>query len=727
MADSLTTTYTIDLVVKDDNTRQAVDRIEKQFDDLGRSISDSIKSGNASVLDDVEKTTNEMIKSLQEGVTDASVDFNDVLKSYTSGAQRLTQSLQRQYASLAEQKKEIEDLESEREKLRISLQTEQSEEKRAQILARMGEISTKLSGMDKNALEAQIARNREIRRNLKAAEIEARYRQTAAKSEKALAKLRELEQKRARATNDEEKKALENQIKQQKLYLQSIVAAKKALRENTTEIERAIGKTGALTQATAGGNPGSAASGGGMLGGFGGMIGKAAIGAGVAVGAVTAAVSATSAAAQRQTELEASVNRINGIGGSDDDKSNTLKEMYYQTGADYGDIVEAINTVRKVIGKNASDSDVLSVAGLELRYPGMSQAFASTNTMYNIENAKIYAARQEEIQRATGASDEQQIAARQIISNLKPRNFNAATGTDLETIYLGLQNSGAFDSQDELDTAFRRFMSDQQASGKNIFDYAQDYTQRGKWSDRIHDQRNKLQADNTIKNIDFSTLKAAASTNDASLADQSQASKALMDTRRLEDMKNELLIKLIPVMQPIVEELSKLVQNKGFEDVISGLVELLKLVPTQLKPVFEGLNRLLSFLDTYVKPVVMDILPKISSFFDENPAAKFAAKMLLNPAGAFGAVGLEALNSLPQNASGGVSVMPSIVGERGPEAIIPLEYSRRQRAESIVNNISQNFELSGTETTALSLANAVKSRNFSRALSDSDFIRRRSL
>ena len=72
------------------------------------------------------------------------------------------------------------------------------------------------------------------------------------------------------------------------------------------------------------------------------------------------------------------------------------------------------------------------------------------------------------MQHATGASDEQIQASTQMMANMKPGDFGSASITELQTVYLGLQNSGAFDSQDELNKAFRGFVRKQRDSGARL-------------------------------------------------------------------------------------------------------------------------------------------------------------------------------------------------------------------------------------------------------------------
>ena len=76
----------------------------------------------------------------------------------------------------------------------------------------------------------------------------------------------------------------------------------------------------------------------------------------------------------------------------------------------------------------------------------------------------------------------------------------------------------------------------------------------------------------------------------------------------------------------------------------------------------------------------------------------------------------ERLNSVPggQNAQRGLITSPSIVGEAGPELVLPLDYSRAGRTSQIINNYTttQSFNLSSAQNTPLALASAVGQNRF---------------
>ena len=118
-----------------------------------------------------------------------------------------------------------------------------------------------------------------------------------------------------------------------------------------------------------------------------------------------------------------------------------------------------------------------------------------------------------------------------------------------------------------------------------------------------------------------------------------------------------------------------------------------------------------------VVPILLKVLNFLNDFVLQN--LKKAMEWLASKLGKAPSDVIDASTS--ENANGGIVWGKSIVGERGPEAIIPLDYSRAQRAENIAYSIQNNFSMSGNETTALSLAQAVSSRDFSRAMGKAAF------
>lgn len=542
--------------------------------------------------------------------------------------------------------------------------------------------------------------------------------QANAKRKEKYDKLEELKAKRKAARGLAEKAMLKQEIALQKAFIKQVEAAEKAQKRNGDAIQSAISKTEKMAKAwektkkvigtVANVTHKLAKAGSGAMQfayNATGMIGGAARTAKAAFGMVSGAVSGVASVANREVEKERLANRVKGF--SLDDARDMMGQLYIQTGADYGVIVDAINRVQNVLKSN-DKGELITATATEIRYPGAAQTFASSNTQIDATSFARYGNRLKAIQNATGASDEQIQASTEILNNLKPGAFNNATVTDLQTVYLGLQNSGAFDSQEELEKAFKKFVSEQSKSGKNAFEFAQNYD----WNKTISGDSNRLQASNTLGKLDWSAIGGALNRPDEQQSQKQTASETMaMKMRQLEEKKNELMLKLVPAIQPIVERIADLLTGPTGSQIIDGLVNLFKAVIPALEPIFKLLepvlkvvSRVMNWLGDVVIPKLLSVFQSIADFFGSDDGDEYA---------------------MPQNAAGGLAFMPSVVGERGPEAIIPLDYSRAQRAENIANTVNQTFNMGNNQTTALSLAQAVRSRDFTRAMTDNQFFTRR--
>lgn len=546
--------------------------------------------------------------------------------------------------------------------------------------------------------------------------------QANAKRKEKYDKLEELKAKRKAARGMAEKALLKQEIALQKAYIKQVEAAEKAQKRNGQAIQSAISKTEKMAKAWEITRKAIAFSFKGVaklaantlkfgagatqfaynVTGMAGGAARTAIGAGkAAFGMVSGAISGVASVADREVEKERLANRVKGF--SMDDAKDMLSQIYIQTGADYGVIVDAINRVQNVLKSNNMD-ELIAAAATEIRYPGAAQTFASANTEANTANFLRYGNRLKAMQNATGASDEQVQASTELINNLKPDAFKSASVTDLQTVYLGLQNSGAFDNQDELDKAFKKFVSEQSKSGQNAFEFAQNYD----WSKTISGERNRLQASNTLSKLDWGKLGGALNRqNEQQSQEKSSAEMMAMRMRQMEEKKNELMLKLVPAVLPIVEKVANLISGPEGSKIVDGFVNLFQAVIPALDPIIKLLEPALRVVSNVLNWLSETIIPKMLSVF--NAIADF-----------FGADNGEEY-AMPKNANGGIVWGTSIVGERGPEAIIPLDYSRAQRAENIAYSIQNNFSMSGNETTALSLAQAVSSRDFSRAMGKAAF------
>lgn len=695
--------YTLELQIKDDKSKDALRELEKGLKNVGETVKrDASGADLTKNLEESQAAAQAIIDRLHEMAKDPELDFQAITKAYSKNAGKAIAELEKQYATIKDaqesiiaQEKKLNDLKAAGadQSVLIEAQTKLAKLYEDQHISSIAE------------LDSRIKQNRQIRANLKAAEQTAKMERANAKYDK----LKELQAKRKATTAKVEKKSLDDQIKQQKALIKSIEQAEKAQKAGvkqqeamTKAIKQSAKEESGFIKVLNGGAKVLQATynATGMVGGA-ARTAKAVAGAGIGIAKqIGAGISAVSSGADQEVERERQANRIKGF-DNPDERVDILRQVYVRTGADYSTIVDAIGRVQSILGKSLSKDELVSAAAIELRYPGMSQAFASSTSKADPAQFQRYANRMKAMQHATGASDEQIQASTQVLANMRPGDFGSASITELQTVYLGLQNSGAFDSQEELDKAFRGFVRKQRDSGKNVFEAAQNYD----WGGHISGSRNRLQAQNTLHNIDWGRIGASLKTTDDTKApEMSRAETMAMKMREIEDKKNLLLMKLIPAVLPVVEGIGHLMDSKG-ESIVKGLMALFETVIPLLEPVFRALDAFLGFMSRTILPGFQKLINVVVDWFGDEDNKND--------------------NAMPQNAAGGLAFMPSIVGERGPEAIIPLDYSRAQRAENIANTVNQTFNMGNNQTTALSLAQAVRSRDFTRAMTDNQFFTRR--
>lgn len=414
-------------------------------------------------------------------------------------------------------------------------------------------------------------------------------------------------------------------------------------------------------------------------------------------GAISGGLSSVSSASDKQVDREKQAARIKGS-LSDDEKQKLLQQVYIKTGADYGVIVDAINAIQNTFGQKVKPDELAQAAAMEIQYPGTASTFlSSTEGESNMDMFKMYANRLKAIQGATGASTEQIQASTKFVSQYANQDTGASV-SQLQAVYLAMQNQGVFNSEEELQTAFKRFVSQQAKSGVSPVEFAKQFD----WAAYAKGADGQTRASNALTTMDWGALNKAATTTDTEIPKDSEAKSMAEKMRELEEKKNEMMMKLIPVIMPVVEELSKLLNSSEGQAIIDGLVGIFKTVLPLLEPIFKVLKVVLDFANDYLlRPLEKAIRAIMDWLGDDEENAK------------------------PELANGGIASMPSICGERGPEAIIPLDFSRAARATNIATNISQTFHMTGNQTTALSLAQAVRSRDFSRAMTDNLFITNR--
>ena len=698
---TLTSEYVIDLEFQD-KSKDAIRAIEKELKNIG-DIAKKAASG-ADMSKNLEKTkdaADAMIKKIDKMSKDTTLDLDALVGSYAKNSQKAVDALEAQYAKLKDERNKLTDELKQQKKAYDEMAKRGGYE--AEEAKRVYQINVRLHNIKRDQLENQIRQNREIRASLVESAQQAR-------ANAALQKYKDLQAKREAATNRAEKKALDEKIKQQKTYIKAIEMAVKVQKNSAKQqelITKAIKESeNAQSRLSKFGKKArnfiqTSYNVTGMIGGAGRLMSGG-------IRAASSGLNMVSQASDRALERERAVNRVKGMDAKTADE--LLGKIYVQTGADYSTIVEAINRVRGVIKGRVSDDDLAQAAAIEIRYPGLSTAFASQNmTQLDAGNFRRYASTLNDIQKATGASTEQIAASTQVLANRKDIQNTGGKVSDYQAVYLAMQNSGAFESEDELESVFSTFVRKQKNSGKDVFEFAKDF----KMADYVYDAQNKQQAMIADQHLDWQSISEASrkytdSEANPEVPEKTAAEKTAEKMRALEEKRNEMMIKLVDVLEPIIDAISKVITDGKMDKIIEGAVTLLSNVVPLLSRVLASIGEFIVWITT-----------KLTDYFDDDDDVK-------NGAAVIGAMGNTANKGLIlKNANGGLALMPSIVGERGPEAIIPLDFARSQRASNIATSINQTFNMGSNATTALSLAQTVRSRDFTRAMAENAFITRR--
>ena len=668
MANNRVSRYTIELELEaGDTTRRTIDDVERSLQSITDSTKKGLGQGLASATKEAEKLAG-VVHDLATGEKDATEE----LAAYSRASSKAIKSLEKQATTLTyslseqgkAQRQRLADLRAEL----ATLGTTKAE------IAKKREIEKEIKAIQKDVVEASDAelqaalkQNRTARTNLKLAQQEAKLSKTTAQ-----------EQKKLNTLASTELKTLNDKIKAQSRFIDLL---------KTTE-----GRYKILSRI-----------GGGLASG---AKTVAAVGGGI-VGGVMAMASTASGAANAQIDRAREATRIR-ASMSQDEKERLLSQVYIDTGADASTIVDAINRVVSILGPRASQGDISRAVEAEIRYPGASAMFMQdTENPINSRDFAVYQNRMRAIQGVTGATQDQILASTQKIANLGQGSFSKASMTELQAIYLGLQGSGAFDTEDELNRAFDAFVKSQSRGTKSVFEAFQDFD----WEKYGTTDTNRYQIENALRSMQWGALDRAAHTTSTDIQ-YTAAEETASKLRKMEETKNRLLIKIMEALEPLIDKLDPQVLAKFFEsalklclylipiaeDIVGGLLDGFKLVKDKVTTIADAFTNL-------------DLKEMVKAGYYMIPGVRELVAMFSG--------------ELDEKAAGGIASVPSICGEAGPEMVIPLDPSRRPRAEQLTATVMQTFNMSGNETTMLSLASAVRSRDFTRAMSQQAFINTR--
>lgn len=661
MANDLRTRATVELQIANS------DKVQSRIDDINRSLSDVSKSARSMDFSSADKSVQALessMRALAESGEDCTQEWaqferasKSAYKSLESAAVKLNHSISEQGKL---QRERIKELEAERAGLG---QTREEKARAKEIERELKELRKDVVDASDDELKSMLRLNVQARARLRIMQNEAKQQKTQAKQQKTLKQL-----------IAEDLKPLKEKLKLQKEFIQSL---------KTTE-----GRYNALKKSA------KAAF----------SVGKTALkGAGVVAGAALGIAGAAIGAGEGRVSRVDQVRRIK-AGQTSGEKSKLLDEVFIEAGGSNEEVVDAINRVYSVLGKDASLEDVKTAAAMELKYPGLTKLFMQQNVGKVGASDYVAAAnRTSATQSYSGATKEQIASASDYISNLRQSKFTNASQLELRDLYLALLGSGGFDTEEELQRAFNSFVRQQMKSNVDVFSLAKQWQAEGKWTRTAYGATNRTQAANAVRNIDFGMLATNSRMTDYTKR-EGGADSAAKTARRVSLLKDQLLVELLKGLEPLLKsgEIQKLI-SMVLRAIQSGTFQ------KMINMVGELLGAILQLVGKIAKVVSPFAQGAIDAILD---GAKSAMNFLSGkgdgdsnaPDG--GTVG-------QARANGGIASMPSVFGEGVyPELAIPLDPAREGRAQQLTAYVQNHFNMSGNETSSLALAGALNSREW---------------
>ena len=663
--------YEIELGIKgDDKVRAQIREIDDGVASISESASNLDFKGALNGAQELSKKMAEVVK----GGEDATLQMNafeaaskKAIKGLEKQASDLTYSLSEQGKA---QRARLRSIDDEIAKLGKS---KEDARRRKELEKERAKIAKTVVDLSDEELKQALRLNQASRAELKLAVQNGKLMRTETKEQKKLAQLVK-----------DDLKGIKDKIKAQFEFIKAL---------KTTE-----GRYNALKKAGAMG----VKAGVGIAKG----AGKAALGGiGIAAAAVGAIASNAGAATDTAVERERAAARVRGL--SQEQASEAVARIYSITGADSERIVAAIHAVQSVLGRGLSVDELVQTASGEVLSPGISALYRQQTKGDTSASALIALANQTRAStRETGASVEQIASAREYLANTSNRTQSKAPLRQQEAVYLSLLNSGAFDDEAEVQEAYKRFISLLKPN-EDIFEAAAKFD----WT-RGLSATNKIQASNAIKATNWDALRAIGNQQyrgDAlSLtSNEERASRMRATQERLQDVQ-------LRVLEAIDAAITKIGPEK-LKEMIDGVLNFATEIVTRLLPTLVDLVDMLSPVLQPLLDVLLSLVDAVGEAVEWLKTNKEKAESTFDVAKNFGLVGLlsnlfgddedegATLNGHAR-ADGGVASIPTIVGERGAEMVIPFDYARRGRANNLVQTFNQTFNLAQNQTTASSLA-----------------------
>lgn len=406
--------------------------------------------------------------------------------------------------------------------------------------------------------------------------------------------------------------------------------------------------------------------------------------AGAAIGGLAAAgIAGAVSAADRFVEDEAVMRRMKGP-FSERDRRELLTRMRIETGADANAIVDAVNRVTTTL-KGFTNEDVVTAAKAELEFPGAAALFqASTREGRRGKEYERLNERLRLLQQKTGVNlgDAMDAARRSRLGG------NRWSQMQYVTAYAALQGSAAFaGNQGAMERALNAFLRKADPS-KDLGEQLKAF----KWDAYVWRAQDKNAVRRGIESIPGFALSSVVKEGGMTTLPTSAETTA-MKLREMQLKKDELLLKFVPIASKLMDKLAALIDNGTIDKLADALVGLVEWLANRLGD--------LASLGATIGKGVASAVAGIGNFIkgEKNRPT-------------------DESRSTTQKSNGGIAFGRSIVGERGPELVIPLDYARSGRAAQVVQNFTQTFNMTGNQTTGSSLGQAVKRGSFGRSFID---------
>ena len=370
-----------------------------------------------------------------------------------------------------------------------------------------------------------------------------------------------------------------------------------------------------------------------------------------------------------------------------------VDDVYVKTGGDYESIVAAINSLSEVTKDNAS---LVQGAVLELGNPGVGKLLLSTSKI-GANNVDKLSNAISQIKKQTGVQDLS--AALEAATKSWSVSTKKVSQVDYLQAYAALQQRGFDEEQIE------KIIKDTSLKNGSFIENLNKADLR-KYTD---DEQMKIRLANTpleLQNLGLE--RSSVADNMLRLLNKPQTSQAQSTAEKLRELelkKNELIVQFLPVIEAVVDGLKKALDSamvkkiatglvKFLTEVIPGLVDWIPKLITAVEKLSESFTDKLSQGFNKVKDISLMTLPELISYVTGSSE--------------------EAGVSGGSRAQGGVITAPSLVGEAGPELVLPLDYSRAGRTNQIIQNFNttQSFNMASNQQTPLAFSQAVGNNRF---------------